>query len=297
MSPGQTFQEYPGVALVRPEADGASYPGAVITIPGHDMFRPSPQEEGLALWSPYTALKVTNNDKELDGIGYVPLSVLHGDNGFELGSERRVGLKRQACLCRRINNWPGFGELTLLSLSSFLLLTALYGGLHCWAWNAHFPSSTDEVMWRASATTLLAGGIPAFLLIYLSRSDLHLYFGSPPGTYPEGGREEDILQPIVISRPRWHIFIHKVVILVRGRGFLDKEYRAAQRGDTAFLSINGAAYRLINALFQSTSVLCVALLLAARTFLLVECFIQLAHLPPGPVFTVPNWATYFPHLD
>ena len=32
-----------------------------------------------------------------------------------------------------------------------------------------------------------------------------------------------------------------------------------------------------------------------RAYLVVECFIQLAHLPVG-VFEVPNWSTYLPHI-
>lgn len=34
----------------------------------------------------------------------------------------------------------------------------------------------------------------------------------------------------------------------------------------------------------------------ARAFLVVECFINLSHLPAG-VYDVPQWATYFPHIS
>jgi hypothetical protein len=33
-----------------------------------------------------------------------------------------------------------------------------------------------------------------------------------------------------------------------------------------------------------------------RVYLVVECFIQLFHLQPGPIFVQPSWSTYFPHL-
>ena len=33
----------------------------------------------------------------------------------------------------------------------------------------------------------------------------------------------------------------------------------------------------------------------ARLYLVVECFIQLSHLPAG-VYEVPEWSTYFPHI-
>ena len=34
----------------------------------------------------------------------------------------------------------------------------------------------------------------------------------------------------------------------------------------------------------------------ARAYLVVECFINLSHLPAG-VYDVPQWATYFPHIS
>ena len=34
----------------------------------------------------------------------------------------------------------------------------------------------------------------------------------------------------------------------------------------------------------------------ARGYLVVECFINLSHLPAG-VYDVPSWATYFPHIS
>ncbi|MCJ1271368.1 hypothetical protein MMC22_011268 [Lobaria immixta] len=46
-------------------------------------------------------------------------------------------------------------------------------------------------------------------------------------------------------------------------------------------------------------VLLVSILLAyilARGYLVVECFINLSHLPAG-VYDIPNWAVYFPHIS
>jgi hypothetical protein len=36
--------------------------------------------------------------------------------------------------------------------------------------------------------------------------------------------------------------------------------------------------------------------LFARIYLVVESFIQLFHLEPGPVFEQPLWSSYIPHL-
>jgi hypothetical protein len=43
------------------------------------------------------------------------------------------------------------------------------------------------------------------------------------------------------------------------------------------------------------AVLCVAYL-AARFYIVVECFLNLAHLPLG-VYNVPAWSRYIPHLS
>ena len=34
----------------------------------------------------------------------------------------------------------------------------------------------------------------------------------------------------------------------------------------------------------------------ARAYLVVECFINVFHLPAG-VFKTPEWSTYFPHIS
>ncbi len=44
------------------------------------------------------------------------------------------------------------------------------------------------------------------------------------------------------------------------------------------------------------SLACVLAYVLARAYLVVECFINLSHLPAG-VYDVPNWATYFPHIS
>ena len=36
--------------------------------------------------------------------------------------------------------------------------------------------------------------------------------------------------------------------------------------------------------------------LLARAYLVVECFINVFHLPAG-VFNTPEWSTYFPHIS
>lgn len=52
---------------------------------------------------------------------------------------------------------------------------------------------------------------------------------------------------------------------------------------------------ILNMFFMLLFFMMVALYALARAYLVVECFINVAHLPPE-VYEVPNWATYFSHI-
>ena len=53
---------------------------------------------------------------------------------------------------------------------------------------------------------------------------------------------------------------------------------------------------LISYLVRLTLMLFVLAYALARAYLVVECFISLAHLP-AEVYDVPSWASYFPHIS
>ena len=44
------------------------------------------------------------------------------------------------------------------SLSGFILVTLVFGGIHCVAWSFHFPSPTEQLLWRMSSTAIT--GLP-----------------------------------------------------------------------------------------------------------------------------------------
>ena len=48
--------------------------------------------------------------------------------------------------------------------------------------------------------------------------------------------------------------------------------------------------------FQGIFILVLGLYILARAYLIVECFINVFHLPAG-VFDTPEWSTYFPHIS
>ena len=56
-----------------------------------------------------------------------------------------------------------------LSLSATWLLL---GGLHLIAWNFHFPTETEKILWRVASLVLAGGSIVSFLLYFIS---LHIH--------------------------------------------------------------------------------------------------------------------------
>jgi hypothetical protein len=55
-------------------------------------------------------------------------------------------------------------------------------------------------------------------------------------------------------------------------------------------------YNPIDYFLKGTMIVLVLVYILARTYLVVECFIQLLLLQPGLVFVQPSWSTYFQHL-
>lgn len=54
-----------------------------------------------------------------------------------------------------------------LSMNTFtLLITGTFGAIHCLAWNLHFPSRVEQILWRVSALTVTV--YPWFLTYLLS---------------------------------------------------------------------------------------------------------------------------------
>jgi len=71
-------------------------------------------------------------------------------------------------VCDYAHNFPGhdlyqrYRDQNHLYLLPFLFLfTVIYGGVHISAWNAHFPTTFEKLLWRSSSIIAVASG-PAF---------------------------------------------------------------------------------------------------------------------------------------
>ena len=127
-------------------------------------------------------------------------------------------------ISRRCSDWPVIEDIFFGRAALGLVTVALvYGGLHALAWNAHFGSATDQLLWRMSACVVM-GSLPVLIFLY------HFC-----GNYS----------------PIFRLFIMVSILIT---------------------------YTL------------------ARAYLVVECFINLAHLPVE-AYTNPEWSSYFPHIS
>ena len=64
-------------------------------------------------------------------------------------------------LCRRSKDMPDISDIFEQNrlMFGFSITAVVYGGLHALAWFAQFSSSTEQILWRISAATVM-GGFP-----------------------------------------------------------------------------------------------------------------------------------------
>ena len=157
-------------------------------------------------------------------------------------------------LIQRYSDWPGLRYMLDMPVGfTFSTVALAYGGLHALAWNAHFGSSVQQLLWRISACIVMGGFPVGFTLAALEERWRETLNQNTINTPLKSKRETQMKNAQVACLRILELF---VVII------------------TAFLLL---AYAF------------------ARGYLVVECFLNLAHLPEG-VYDVPQWTAYFPHI-
>ena len=174
-----------------------------------------------------------------------------------------------------LEEWRGSNWLTRSSImapgnsfiTGLLVAGSFYGGVHLLAWNGPFPTTTERRLWQISCliiTSPLAIFIPIVGLYYLSDFVKTLRLSERLMMMCRAVRLETPIQ--------WfHAQLCKPIWRVLGPFF----------SSTIF-------YRI----FIIPIVLVYS---AARVYLIVECFINVAHLPDA-VFKQPAWSQYIPHF-
>lgn len=198
-------------------------------------------------------------------------------------------------LRRRIQNFPQFtGRLDIeWPVYAVMCLAGLiYGGLHCLAWNAPFQSNSERILWRLSSTTVASTGVLTALGLSWKTSR-HLF---------EEFRESlPSAMEIVTQLPLKAAF---TTLRIRANHPL---LEAALAGiSLAIYWITSPLSVILSPIFAIviwTARIAVNLAFpvllviysVARVYLVVECFLNLAHLS-NEVYQLPRWSQYIPHL-
>ncbi|KAK3497360.1 uncharacterized protein B0T23DRAFT_426481 [Neurospora hispaniola] len=203
----------------------------------------------------------------------------------------------------RIGNFPRFGEpgTRFGFCLGFSIFGFIYGGLHCVAWNAPFFTELEKILWRVSSLTITATIIPVFLVA--SWSLFPPFWQDPFGRITEihtvlqniqaNVKPEDWIS-LLISWVMWIIPIRKIVRLLPQpwEGFDQDMIKGLAHVAYILLLILFFVYKVI---FDTSVMLLLVIYTLARLYLVVVCFINLAHLP-DTAYLVPNWSRYVPHI-
>ena len=232
----------------------------------------------------------------------------HGELEARLSNRSRL----DHSLSDRIRNFPRFGGIKQdMALYTGLAITGLiYGGLHCFAWNAPFATRAETVLWRVSSIVIMS----TFILVLL----LYCWEQSPPVPFQDWvDTVEDFWKSLGDLLGLLAVFL----LPKKWRDHFRSSWKSCKRSFRSFwkLSENISSLPWVKAvlggvkevlywglwvplltfprvLFDLTVAASVLLYCLARVYLVVECFINLSHLPES-VFQVPVWSQYVPHIS
>lgn len=75
-----------------------------------------------------------------------------------------------APLLSHLNNFGDDNHLAIIPVT-FVVVGSIFGGMHCFAWDFHFPSRAEEVLWRVSAIYCTIAPLGMFILAVLMFGD------------------------------------------------------------------------------------------------------------------------------
>jgi hypothetical protein len=168
-----------------------------------------------------------------------------------------------------------------------------YGGLHLAAWKTPFASRAEAILWRAASISIMAPG-PLCVIVVCLKFICHMMITSSSrgrSTSATKSSRTDFLSgtepsPSGSSGTESHVTVDSVVTDSVAAESGTKSHGTADSG-TADISIE-----LIEFILFCFSALWY---IFCRTFIIVESFIMLAHIP-DQALQVPTWSAYIPHI-
>ena len=162
----------------------------------------------------------------------------------------------------------------LIPICVISCITGAYGGLHALAWYSHFPTTTEQLLWRISSLLIAASGILATFSNAIAARNrpcrwcgLRLRLtGQPLHARLLISLTETFFELLV--EPSWFYLTHSMKCLE------DSRLKYAR---------------------PVISWMLVALFVSARVFIVIEVYISLRSLPES-AYRTPDWPNWIPHL-
>lgn len=169
----------------------------------------------------------------------------------------------------------------------------LYAALHLALWTYEFPTTAEKLLWRISASTLLA--IPTLALFYLLASIAyhHVISRSTRTSQERVDHELQSASTVSDAGPATNTQLH-TDLEENATSTSSARKKANPPGPDGYIYPTSTTVSLIE--WGAIAILPFVLLyLFSRVFIIVESFLSLRHVPIG-VYTSVGWSKYIPHL-
>jgi len=199
--------------------------------------------------------------------------------------------KHHDALTDRVRNSPKLESIRTdwMLYFGFGFVGLVYGGLHCIAWEAPFETEGERLLWRISSVAVAANG---FLLLLLYTWEL-----SPPIINLSDGLENlEAFIRLSLGSVATHILDESDMHYQRSTRYPPDRLETVRRWALDIFGVPMIIIVVCVRLGYDVAV-CGGILvyIAARVFLVVECFVNFAHLPESAYIT-PQWSRYVPHI-
>jgi hypothetical protein len=154
-----------------------------------------------------------------------------------------------------------------------------YGGLHLTAWSSQFPSHAQTMLWRAASVTILATGpFSVAYVLCVCAIGTGLRALNRRRAIRHADRIDAGVEDLDVSSPQ-------AILALSYSDLLSLIFDLLILPDPETLAVLEGAILYYVLLWYAI----------CRAFIVVECFIMLAHLPETTL-AVPQWAAYIPHI-